>query len=53
MSTIEEINIQKYCRICFDSTSELISTFTKLIIGNFSCTIQEIVNSICLQENVS
>lgn len=43
---------QQYCRICFESTADLIPCYTKLIFRNASQTITNILNLVS-QQNVS
>lgn len=40
---VEYKNIQHFCRICFEVKSDLVSSFTKLFIGDESCTINDIL----------
>lgn len=49
---IKAEDIHQYCRICFQSTSEVVSCLTKLVIGDISCTIVEILKLLS-QQNVS
>lgn len=46
---IEYKNIQQFCRICFELKPDLASTFTRLFIGSYSCTIEEILKLLSLE----
>lgn len=50
---IKAMDIEQFCRICFSSTSDMVSCFTKLINGDVSCTIADILNILSSEQTVS
>lgn len=50
---IKAWEIEQFCRICFSSTADMVSCFTKLINGDVSCTIADILNILSPGQTVS
>lgn len=48
---IDYNNVQQFCRTCFEVKPNLISSYTRLYIGSYSSTIDEILR--LLEEDVS
>lgn len=46
----EEVNVQNYCRICFEEKPGLIPCQKILVIEDFTCTIEEILNLLSSQD---
>lgn len=50
---IKAVDFEQFCRICFRSTSDMVSCFSKLVNGNGSCTVADILNILSPDEIVS
>lgn len=47
---IGEVDVSKYCRVCFEEKPGLTSYEKLLIIEDFTCTIEEILQLLSSQE---
>lgn len=47
---ITEVDVSKYCRICFEEKVGLVSYEKVLVIEDFTCTMEEILQLLSAQE---